>query len=260
VDGVTLTGSSAAGYAAQEICARRRIPLQAELGGNNAAVVMPDANLEHAAREIADGAFALAGQRCTANRRVVVHRQCERDLLELISRETAALSWGDPREPETRIGPLVSSAQRDRVAQLVARAGGMEAFRPNGHEEPRVDGFDGAWYGPTIIRCDDPSHELAQEESFAPLLVVQPARDWDHAMALLNGVRQGLVAALFSASTEAHDRFLVEAIAGIVKINRSTADAEVDVPFGGWKDSGIGPPEHGDFDRDFYTRPQIVYR
>jgi acyl-CoA reductase-like NAD-dependent aldehyde dehydrogenase len=79
-------------------------------------------------------------------------------------------------------------------------------------------------------------------------------------MALVNGVPQGLAAALFSSSDERAERFLAEARAGILKLNRSTADAEVDVPFGGWGSSGIGPPEHGAFDRDFYTRAQAVYR
>jgi acyl-CoA reductase-like NAD-dependent aldehyde dehydrogenase len=110
-----------------------------------------------------------------------------------------------------------------------------------------------------IALCDDPGHELVQHESFGPVLVVQTADDWEHAMALLNGVPQGLAAALFSTSPELQERFLDEAQAGILKLNRSTADADVDVPFGGWKASGIGPPEHGSFDRDFYTRVQAVY-
>jgi alpha-ketoglutaric semialdehyde dehydrogenase len=261
VDAVTITGSSMAGFTAQEICARRRIPLQAELGGNNAAVVWPDADLELAAREVAEGAFAQAGQRCTANRRVIAHRECRDELLELLGRETAALPWGDPRLPETKVGPMVSAADRDRLDRLVARAGlGAELMTPQGSEPTDPAGWEGAWYPPTIAVCDDPEHELVQEESFGPLLVVQTAGDWEEAMALLNGVPQGLAAALFTSSEELAARFVREAKAGILKLGRSTADAEVDVPFGGWKGSGIGPPEHGDFDRDFYTRPQVVYR
>ncbi len=255
VDAVTLTGSSAAGFAAQDICGRRRIPLQAELGGNNAAIVLPDADLELAAREIAAGAFAQAGQRCTANRRLIVHRDCRAELLELLESETAALAWGDPAEPETIVGPLVSATARDRLAALVARSE-VERTVPHGAGLPPGDG---AWYPPTIARCDDPAHELVQHESFGPLLVVQTAADWDDAIALLNGVPQGLAAALFTASAELERRFVDEARAGILKLGRSTADAEVDVPFGGWKASGIGPPEHGSFDRDFYTRVQAVY-
>jgi acyl-CoA reductase-like NAD-dependent aldehyde dehydrogenase len=261
VDAVTITGSSMAGFAAQEICARRRIPLQAELGGNNAAIVWPDADLDHAAREIAVGAFAQAGQRCTANRRLIVHEDCRSELLELLRTETRALPWGDPVREETRVGPLVSAAQQERVARLIAGAGpAVEVITPHGSGPPPGDGFDARWYPPTIACCEDSGHELVQQESFGPILVVQTAADWDEAMALLNGVRQGLVGALFSSSRELAGRFLREARAGILKIGRSTADAEVDVPFGGWKESGIGPPEHGDFDLDFYTRPQAVYR
>jgi alpha-ketoglutaric semialdehyde dehydrogenase len=261
VDAVAITGSSLAGFAAQEICARRRIPLQAELGGNNGAIVWPDADLHLAAREIAEGAFAQAGQRCTANRRVIVHRDCRRELLDLLVEETAVMAWGDPRLPETRIGPLVSRRERDRLARLIARAGdGVELIAPHGTDAPEAEGFDGSWYPPTIASCDDPNHELVREESFGPLLVLQTADDWNQAIGLLNAVPQGLAAALFSSSEEVAERFLREAQAGVLKLGRSTADAEVDVPFGGWKASGIGPPEHGDFDRDFYTRPQVVYR
>jgi alpha-ketoglutaric semialdehyde dehydrogenase len=263
VDGVTVTGSSLTGFAAQEACARRRVPLQAELGGNNGAVVWPDADLGHAAREITEGAFALAGQRCTANRRVIVHRACAARLLELLERETAALEWGDPHRPETQVGPLLDHAERDRVADVIARAvrSNGPPIVPHGDGQPAArDARELAWYPPTIVSCEDPSDELVQHETFGPVLVVQEAGDWEHAMALLNGVRQGLVAALFSASHDLADRFLREAAAGILKLNRSTADAEVDVPFGGWKWSGIGPPEHGGFDREFYTRPQTVYR
>jgi len=252
IDAVTITGSSTAGFAAQDACGRRRIPLQAELGGNNGAVVWPDADLTLAAREIAAGAFAQAGQRCTANRRLIVHSDCREELLELVERESAALPWGDPADPDTVIGPVVSAAARERLAALIARSG-VELIHPHGSVG------EGLWYPPTIAVCDDPAHELVQHESFGPVLVVQTADDWDGAVALLNGVPQGLAAALFTASPELEQRFLNEARAGVLKLNRSTADAEIDVPFGGWKASGIGPPEHGRFDREFYTRVQAVY-
>lgn len=254
---VTVTGSSLAGFAAQEICAGRRIPLQAELGGNNAALVWEDADLEHAAREIVEGAFALAGQRCTANRRVVVQHERHDELLELLVRETAALPWGDPLEEMTHVGPMLGAQQRERVAEEVARAG-SPTLVPHGRAS--VAGVPGAWYPPTIVCCEDPGAELVQRETFGPVLVVQQAADWDAALALVNGVEQGLVAALFSRSPATAERFLAGAQAGILKINRSTADAEVDVPFGGWKASAVGPPEHGSFDAEFYTRAQTVYR
>jgi alpha-ketoglutaric semialdehyde dehydrogenase len=262
ISAVSITGSSAAGYSAQEACARRRIPLQAELGGNNAALVWEDADLDLAAAELAGGAFAQAGQRCTANRRVVVHTSVAQELLELLRARTAALAWGDPLDRRVAIGPIVDQPARDRIAAAVAAAVPHASLVevPHGSEAPANAAPQAAWHPPTIICCEDPEAEIVQEETFGPVLVVQRADDWDQAMDLVAGVPQGLAAALFANSPELIERFEREAPVGIVKINRSTADAEVDVPFGGWKSSGVGPPEHGQFDRDFYTRPQVVYR
>lgn len=263
VDAVSLTGASLAGYCVQEICGRRRIPLQAELGGNNAAVIWPDCDLPDAARRIAEGAFGMAGQRCTANRRAIVHRDCYDEFLDLLTRATAELPWGDPLDERTRVGPLVSAAQAARVAALIERASKElgPAIVPHGASALHLfgPGFGDAFYPPTTVCCDDPGHEIVQEETFGPVLVVQKAADWEQAMQLCNGVRQGLAAAIFTRSQELQRQFLEGAQAGVLKVNQSTADAAVDMPFGGWKASGIGPPEHGAGDREFYTRLQAVY-
>lgn len=262
VNAVSITGSSLAGSTAQEICARRRIPLQAELGGNNAVIVWLDADLHHAAREIAGGAFGMAGQRCTANRRVIVHRDVRDAFVEMLADATAALPCGDPYLPETRMGPMVSAGHCARLAALLEQCP-PDKVRVLQSESvnfaPLRAGHEAAWHPAVIVCCDDSTLDIVQEETFGPVLVLQTAADWDEAIRLCNGVRQGLAAAIFSTSADIHARFLEEAQAGIMKINQSTADAEVDVPFGGWKSSGIGPPEHGEFDRDFYTRPQTCY-
>lgn len=262
IDAVTLTGGVQAGYSAQEICARRHIPLQAELGGNNAAVVWPDADLKIAATRLAAGAFAQAGQRCTANRRAIVHRDCRDEFLEELVSAVAALRWGDPLDPATCVGPLVSDSQRERIAALVKRATAHaeRVIVPHGGRRPTCAPFPAAaYYPPTLVCCDDPRQEIVQEESFGPVLVVQSAADWDQAISLCNGVRQGLAAAIFTNSVELQQRFLREAQAGVLKINESTAGAAAHLPFGGWKSSGVGPPEHGAADREFYTRLQAVY-
>lgn len=264
VAAVTLTGSLSAGYSAQEICARRHIPLQAELGGNNAAVVWSDADLARAAEVIAEGAFAMAGQRCTANRRVVVERHCLDEFLSLLCAAVANLRMGDPLDPSTHIGPMISTAEQDRVAAAMdrARARNIRLIQPPTLGDGPVSDewmLGGAYHPPIIAVCDDPADELVQEETFGPVLVVQSVNTWDEAMARCNGVRQGLVASLFTRSADRQRRFLSEAEAGILKINRATAGADVDLPFGGWKASGIGPPEHGESDREFYTRTQTIY-
>jgi acyl-CoA reductase-like NAD-dependent aldehyde dehydrogenase len=112
---------------------------------------------------------------------------------------------------------------------------------------------------PTIICCDDPASPVVQEETMGPVLVVQSAKTFTQALTLCNGVRQGLLASLFSTSRSLQRRFLSEARAGMLKLNSSTAGVDITLPFGGWKTSGLGPPEHGESDALFYLRPQAVY-
>ena len=262
VDAVSLTGSSAVGTCAQAICAARRVPLQAELGGNNAAIVWSDCDLDDAAAKLAAGAFGSAGQRCTASRRVVVDARCVDDFVDRLAAATGALAWGDPLDPATRVGPLVSVAACERVAGVVerARACGARVLTAPEHAA-RADALErrGAYLPPRIVRCDDPQAEIVQEETFGPVLVVQPAASFDAALALLNGVPQGLAAALFSNAPERRARFLDEARAGILKVGTASAGVGAETPFAGWKASGVGPAEHGTGDPEFYTRPQAVY-
>ena len=257
-DAVTISGSLKAGRAAQEICAARHIPLQAELGGNNASIVWGDVELTAAAASITEGAFAFAGQRCTANRRAIVDSSIYDVFLDQLVMASRRLIFGDPADEKTQIGPLISSASRNRVKAVIdrARAAAFRVITPSG----KLDGAWGdAWLEPTIVCCDDPSAEIVQEETFGPVLVVQQAGDWDQAISLCNGVKQGLAAAVFTISPKQIEDFLRRARAGILKINSSTANAAVDLPFGGWKASGIGPAEHGPANREFFTRMQSIY-
>jgi acyl-CoA reductase-like NAD-dependent aldehyde dehydrogenase len=262
VGAVSLTGSTGAGAAGRASCARRGIPFQGELGGNNAAIVWSDADLPSTAEQVAAGAFGSAGQRCTANRRVIVDESCYDTFLAQLERATAALAWGDPLEEHTQVGPLVNDAALRRVTAVVTRARSAgwpvlqaHAGSPAGAELLQA----GCYFPPTIVLCDDPAAGIVQEETFGPVLVVQRARDVDHALALNDGVPQGLVASLFTHSAALQERFLAETRAGILKLNRATAGVDAAAPFGGWKASGDGPPEHGSGDALFYTRPQTVY-
>jgi alpha-ketoglutaric semialdehyde dehydrogenase len=262
VAAVSVTGSSALGTSAQAICAARRIPLQGELGGNNAAIVWSDADLADAAVKLAAGAFGSAGQRCTANRRLIVSAERAEELLERLLAATGALAWGDPLDPATRIGPLVSTAACARVAGVVerARAAGADVTTHEAHlaREGSLAGR-GAYHPPRIVRCEDPHAEIVREETFGPVAVVQVVRTWEEALERLNGVSQGLVAALFTADAERRRSFLENAHAGILKIGSATAGVGAEAAFSGWKASGIGPAEHGSGDPEFYTRVQSIY-
>jgi acyl-CoA reductase-like NAD-dependent aldehyde dehydrogenase/nicotinamidase-related amidase len=261
VDAVSVTGSSVTGYTAQAICARRRIPLQAELGGNNASIVLSDAPLTETARAIAIGAMGFAGQRCTANRRVIVPTEVAENWTEALLEAIVGLTWGDPRDEATVVGPMISDAACDAVVHMLRHARGQGAVVAQPHSPGQFERLAGvgSYHPPTLVVCDKPGAEIVQEETFGPVLVVQPARNWEHALELCNGVRQGLVASLFTASEERQRDFLKRCRAGILKINAATAAVAADPPFCGWGSSAVGPPEHGVGDPMFYTKLQTVY-
>jgi len=259
IDGLTLTGGPAAGAAAGWWSMARHWPWQAELGGNNAAVVWDDADGQEAARLVAPAAFGFAGQRCTANRRVIVPRAHLEMMIAALTAAAQALPWGDPLEDSTIIGPMISRESRDRVVTGVAAAAarGHRVVHPlAGLPPPSPHG----WFAPpAIVVCEDPADDIVQRESFGPVLVVQPSDGWDDAVALVNGVSQGLAASVFTSCIDRWHDFRDRVHAGIVKWNRATADAGVDAPFGGWKASGYGPPEHGPAQIEFFTRMQAIY-
>jgi acyl-CoA reductase-like NAD-dependent aldehyde dehydrogenase/nicotinamidase-related amidase len=263
VSAVTITSSAQAGFAIQEICARRFLPLQAELSGNNAAIVWDGADLQTAAKQIAWGAFGFAGQRCTANRRVIVSKKLFERFLRGLKIAAGKLKWGDPLEKSTDIGPVIHACKRDEQIALIqtAQSSGVARRVEFLFESLAKKSWAkaGAYAQPVIVCCDEPDHSLVQEETMSPLLVVQRAENFAHALKLCNGVRHGLVAALFSNSRELQKKFLAKTQAGMLKINSATAGVDVSLPFGGWKMSGLGPPEHGEGDRVFYTRMQAVY-
>jgi acyl-CoA reductase-like NAD-dependent aldehyde dehydrogenase len=261
INAVTFTGSTQSGYAMQEICARQMRPLQAELGGNNGAIVWTDADLSVAATEIARGALGFAGQRCTANRRVIVSSEIFEAFLAELVPAAERMAWGDPLEEKTEIGPMISEARRDEVAAILSSAqkDGLRAIRLHAARANMDRVKKGAYAQSAIICCDDAQHSLVQEETMGPVVVVQRAKTFEEALALCNGVRQGLIAALFTCSPLLQTKFLKTARAGILKLNSSTAGVDVTLPFGGWKASGIGPPEHGEGDPQFYLRSQATY-
>lgn len=261
VNAVTMTGSDEAGYAMHAICARRRIPFQGEFGGNNAAIVCADADLPAVARSIASAAFGFAGQRCTANRRVIVEDACYKPFTDELLKATAALYWGDPCDRRTVVGPLITATRRDMLAAMIEDAvhEGLRVDMPHRWSPGQGDNGSEAYLPPAVIHCDEPRHAIVQEESFGPIAVIQRATHFSHAIELANDVRQGLAAALFTEDAGRQTHFLAEAEAGMLKINRPTTGADADRPFGGWKTSGLGPAEHGPCDREFYTRTQAVY-
>ena len=259
IDAVSLTGSSEAGVQVSALCSRLQKPLQAELGGNNAAIIMPDADLDAVAALIAKSAYGFAGQRCTATRRLIVVRDDYKGFVEQFLGAIEDLVIGYPGDHETGIGPLISREHRVQVNAAVEQALTNPGVRLlcGGKEPP--EWHQGSWYQPTLIDNVAPQSEIVQKETFGPVVVIQKASDLTEAMALCNGVPQGLVATLYSEDIQTQQIFSRRAEAGILRINPGSFGIHPDAPFGGWKASGIGPPEHGVWDAEFYSRVQALY-
>jgi acyl-CoA reductase-like NAD-dependent aldehyde dehydrogenase len=253
-----VTGSTLTGRRAAALCAELGKPVQAELGGNNAAIVLADCDLEAEAQGLAQAAFSFAGQRCTAIRRIVVEERILARFTEALVTATRALVVGDPERAETQVGPLISPEHRDALAAAIARAaaGGARVLCGGG---PPPGPTHGCFFLPTLVAGLAPQAPLVQEESFAPLAIVLPAADLDAAIEIANGVPQGLVAALCTRDAAAREVFARRVEAGILKLEPGVLAVHPEAPFGGWKASRIGPPEHGEWDREFYARPQAVY-
>ncbi|MDG1241712.1 MAG: aldehyde dehydrogenase family protein [Opitutae bacterium] len=261
VNAVSFTGSCAAGDLLAARCHQLGREFQAEMGGNNGVIVWGQ-TLQGAetCRQIAHAAFGFSGQRCTAVRRLIVPESDLEAGLPCLLAAVASLPYGDPLSEETLVGPLCSTEKARRLEELVERARPQMRLIEQPHlcvEGAVSTGQD--YFPPTILICDDPTHEIVQEESFGPVLVIEPVPDFDQALERLNGVRFGLTAGLVGGDGLCRSLFLAHAQAGILNLDSIHAGAGLDMPFGGWKASAMGPPQHGAANRNFYTKPQAIY-
>jgi acyl-CoA reductase-like NAD-dependent aldehyde dehydrogenase len=258
VAAVSITGSIATGRAVAAFVADAMKPLQAELGGNNAAVVLADADLDRVVPDLVRAAFVFAGQRCTATRRFVVERPVAARFMALAVDAVRALVIGDPDDPATEVGPLVSVEHRARVLATLARARADGARLLVGGTVP-ASLADGAWLAPALVADAAPESAIVQEETFGPVAVVQVADDLEHALVLANDVPHGLLQSVHTRDAAARARVLAAAEVGMVQLASGPLAVHPRAPFSAWKASGLGPPEHGVWDAWFYTRTQAIY-
>lgn len=255
VAGLSFTGSSSVGRGLAAQAGPVGVKVQLELGGKNAVVVAEDADIELAADAVARGAFASAGQKCTATSRVIAVGAVADPLIAAISERVARLLPGDPLDPTTTLGPVIDVAARDRIAGLVGAAtdeGARVVARSTTHNV-------GAFAPAIVLDNVDPSASIARDEVFGPVLVLLRARDLDDAIRLHNAVAFGLSGSIFTGSLETADRFVHAARIGIVHINGETAGAEPHVPFGGTKGSSSWSREQGHTAEEFYTQTKTIY-
>ena len=259
VHALTFTGSTGVGRSLQARASSRSVKLQLELGGKNPAVVLADADLDHAARQVSIGAFGSSGQKCTATSRVIVERKVADELVERLAALAESWQLGDPLDEATTMGPLASEEQLTTVLGFVD-AGRRESGPPvvGG---ARLDGSLAAGYfvPPTVFRDVAPDAALSREEIFGPVVAVIAVADYDEAIAVANDTPFGLSASVFTNDLTRALRFARESRTGVVRINQGTSGMEYHVPFGGMKDSGVGDRELGKAARGFYTESKTVY-
>jgi alpha-ketoglutaric semialdehyde dehydrogenase len=261
LDAVTFTGSVPVGRAIAAETTGRGVRSQLELGGHNAAVVFPDADLRLAAREVVLGAMLLAGQKCTSTRRVIVDREVYDAFVPLVLEEVDRLRIGDGFADDVTIGPLVSAEARDEVAAEVARAEGDGAGVTAGGTIVDSADRDGFFLRPTVLTDVHPAMRIAQEEVFGPVTSLIPVADDDEAIAVANGTRFGLSTSVFTTSERRIRRCIADIDVGVLHVNNQTTGTEPHVPFAGRRSSGSGdaPPEQGQTAREFFTWLKTVY-
>jgi len=253
---LSATGSERMGAEVGPVVAARFGRSLLELGGNNAAIVAPSADLDLAVRGIVFSAVGTAGQRCTSLRRLIVHSSIVDDVVARLARAYQNLPIGDPREPGTLVGPLVNAASRDRMMAALeqARAEGGEVVV--GGEPVEVEGAPGAAYvSPALVRMPEQS-AVVHRETFAPILYVMAYDDLDEAIAMHNAVPQGLSSSIFTLDQREAERFMAAdgSDCGIVNVNIGTSGAEIGGAFGGEKTTGGGRESGSDAWRAYMRR------
>ena len=257
VRGLTFTGSTEVGTTLLQTCAAARKPIQAEMGGKNAAVVLADADLDLAAQQVVIGAMRSTGQKCTATSRVIVAEQVQTEFLQRVSQLVSEIVIGDGTDARVTMGPAASlSAQQEIQAAissgLAAGAKILAQAEPGGES-------DGFFVPATVMQLPDTSLDLWRDEVFGPVLAVTSARDTAHAFELANDSVFGLSAGVFTSDLTNALTAIEVLDVGVLHVNSETAGADPHVPFGGSKESGYGPKEQGRASREFFTQTTTVY-
>jgi aldehyde dehydrogenase (NAD+) len=252
---VSATGSTAMGKIVAERIARRLGRAILELGGNNAAIVCPSADLDLTLRAVAFSAMGTAGQRCTTLRRLIVHTSVYDTLVDRLKKVYANVAIGDPRDSGTLVGPLIDGKAIDTMERTLAEAKAAGGTVHGGGRVLGKDYPDAAYAAPALVEM--PTHEgPVLKETFAPILYVLRYTEFDEAIAMHNGVPQGLSSAIFTTDLRESERFLsaVGSDCGIVNVNMGSSGAEIGGAFGGEKETGGGRESGSDAWKGYMRR------
>ena len=257
---ISFTGSTEVGLQVAARCAARGVRVSLEMGGKNAAIVLDDADLDLATDALTWSAFGTTGQRCTACSRILVTPGVHPQVVDRLAGRGKTVRVGDGLDPATEMGPLVSALQLDRVERYIAIGRTEGARVVLGGERLTLRGLEkGFFYAPTIFDGVRPQMRVAQEEIFGPVVGVIDCSSLDEAIGIVNGVRYGLSASIFTRDVSKAMRAIEEINTGIVYVNHGTTGAEVHFPFGGTRQTGNGHREGGLQVLDVFTEWKSVY-
>lgn len=261
LDGLTFTGSTGVGRSLASKAAASGVPVQAEMGGKNASIVLADADLDLALEQVMLGAFRSSGQKCTATSRLIVADVIADEFLAELGKRAAALAVGDPTAPGTQMGPVINQAARSSIQQGIDTAISQGAdVLAGGNSYAGGDLAAGYFIAPTVLELlGDGSQDVWTQELFGPVLSVRRAASTQQALELANDSEFGLSAALFTQDLTTALSAIDEIDVGILHVNSESAGADPHVPFGGAKKSGYGPKEQGEAAKEFFTHTTTVY-
>ncbi len=255
---ISFTGSNQVGGDLYVKAARRGAKVTCEMGGKNAVIVMPDADLDKAATAIHGGAFGSTGQRCTATSRVIAHPDVKRALVDRLVASAEKIKIGPGLDEAMDMGPSVADSQWQTVLDYidVGRKEGARLLTGGSRPEHLTQGY---FIAPTIFDDVVPGMRIFKEEIFGPVLSVAVASSLEEALAQANAVEYGLTTSIFTQDITAVMRFVEDVEVGMVHVNEPTVGGEAQLPFGGTKSTGVGEREMAEEGLHFFTELKTVF-